>query len=155
MKIMFGIVIILPLTVALSFAQTTPPLRVDHVPICVAELGPVQQAFAAAGLKSAYGGPHATGGTHMALLGFDDGSYFELLAPQKPGSAQGLCRSHVAGGECRAMHVGRLNARHKNGIGALAQAGDRDGRAVSRRPYASRWAGAAVGDGWNRAGHAG
>jgi hypothetical protein len=67
MKIMFGIVIILPLTVALSFAQTTPPLRVDHVPICVAELGPVHQAFAAAGLKSDYGGPHATGGTHMAL----------------------------------------------------------------------------------------
>jgi len=89
MKMTAGIVMILLLTVALCFAQGTLPLRVDHVPICVAELGKVQQAFAAAGLTPDYGGPHSTGGTHMALLGFDDGSYFELLAPQKPGSARG------------------------------------------------------------------
>ena len=72
MKMTAGIVMILLLTVALCFAQGTLPLRVDHVPICVAELGKVQQAFAAAGLTPDYGGPHSTGGTHMALLGFDD-----------------------------------------------------------------------------------
>jgi hypothetical protein len=42
----------------------------------------MQQAFASAGLATDYGGPHATGGTHMALLGFPDGSYMELIAPQ-------------------------------------------------------------------------
>jgi hypothetical protein len=89
MKTMIGIVMMLLFTVVFSSGQTMRPLRIDHVPICVADLGPVQQAFAAAGLKPDYGGPHSTGGTHMALLGFDDGSYFELLAPQKPGSAQG------------------------------------------------------------------
>lgn len=98
MKIMVGIVMILQLSVAFSSAQSTPPLRVDHVPICLAELGPVQQAFAAAGLTPDFGGPHATGGTHMALLGFDDGSYFELLAPQKPGSAQGSAEATLLAG---------------------------------------------------------
>jgi hypothetical protein len=98
MKMTAGIVMILLLTVALCFAQGTLPLRVDHVPICVAELGPVQQAFAAAGLAPDYGGPHSTGGTHMALLGFDDGSYFELLAPQKPGSARGSAEATLLEG---------------------------------------------------------
>jgi Glyoxalase-like domain len=88
MKTMIRIAMMFLLTATLSFGQTTQPLRIDHVPICVADLAPVQQAFAAAGLKADYGGPHSTGGTHMALLGFDDGSYFELLAPQKPGSAK-------------------------------------------------------------------
>jgi hypothetical protein len=74
---------------ALPFVSAqTMPLKVDHVPICVAELAPVQRAFAALGLTPDYGGPHAGAGTHMALLGFDDGSYFELLAPQTPGSAE-------------------------------------------------------------------
>jgi hypothetical protein len=98
MKIMVGIVMILLFTVAFSSPQSTPPVRVDHVPICLAELGPVQQAFADAGLTPDYGGPHATGGTHMALLGFDDGSYFELLAPQKPGSAQGSAEAALLAG---------------------------------------------------------
>jgi hypothetical protein len=66
----------------------TETLKIDHVPICVAELAPVQEAFASVGLTPDYGGPHVGAGTHMALLGFDDGSYFELLAPQKPGSAE-------------------------------------------------------------------
>ena len=75
------------LAVSLVSAQTET-LKIDHVPICVAELAPVQEAFASVGLTPDYGGPHVGAGTHMALLGFDDGSYFELLAPQKPGSAE-------------------------------------------------------------------
>ncbi len=59
-------------------------VRIDHVTICGSDLGPMRQAFAAAGLRTDYRGPHAAGGTHMALLGFDDGSYVELIAPENP-----------------------------------------------------------------------
>jgi hypothetical protein len=62
-------------------------LKVDHASICASKLEPLRAAFAAARLTTDYGGPHANGGTHMALLGFDDGSYLELIAPMKPGGA--------------------------------------------------------------------
>jgi hypothetical protein len=71
-----------PLAVAL-------PLKVDHASVCGSELEPLQQAFAAMGLRTDYGGPHANGVTHMALLGFEDGSYLELIAPQNPGAVEG------------------------------------------------------------------
>jgi Glyoxalase-like domain len=64
-------------------------LHVDHASICGPDLDSMREAFAHAGLGTDYGGPHASGGTHMALLGFDDGSYLELIAPQKPGAAEG------------------------------------------------------------------
>jgi hypothetical protein len=84
---------------AASFLSAqTATLKIDHVPICVAELAPVQRAFASAGLTPDYGGPHAGAGTHMALLGFDDGSYFELLAPQKPGSADQSSEARLLAG---------------------------------------------------------
>ena len=38
-------------------------------------------AFAELGLVTEYGGRHANGLTHMALVGFDDGTYLELIAP--------------------------------------------------------------------------
>jgi len=62
-------------------------LKVDHASICASQLEPLRAAFANAGLATDYGGPHANGGTHMALLGFRDGSYLELIAPMKPGGA--------------------------------------------------------------------
>jgi Glyoxalase-like domain len=79
-------------TVAATMAQaadsrTITVLSVDHASICGSDLQAMQQAFTDAGLKPDYGGPHTTGGTHMALLGFDDGSYLEFIAPQTPGSA--------------------------------------------------------------------
>jgi hypothetical protein len=49
----------------------------------------MQRAFAEVGLKTDYGGPHANGVTHMGLLGFEDGSYLELIAPQKAGAVAG------------------------------------------------------------------
>ena len=64
-------------------AQT---LHVDHVGLCTYDLASLQRAFAEIGLTTEYGGAHATGGTHNALLGFDDGSYLELIAPQHPDS---------------------------------------------------------------------
>jgi hypothetical protein len=64
-------------------------LKVDHAGICSYQLEPMQQAFAAIGLKTEYGGAHATGGTHNALLGFDDGSYIELIAARDPETMRG------------------------------------------------------------------
>lgn len=68
---------------------TASPLKLDHVGICGYDLKSLQDAFATVGLTAEYGGAHATGGTHNALLGFDDGSYLELIALQNPGSATG------------------------------------------------------------------
>jgi len=62
------------------------PLKLDHIGICAYDLQSLQDAFASIGLHAEYGGAHATGGTHNALLGFDDGSYIELIALQQPGS---------------------------------------------------------------------
>jgi len=61
-------------------------LKIDHASICGSALAPMESAFTDAGLPTEYGGPHATGGTHMALLGFEDGSYVELIAPQNAGA---------------------------------------------------------------------
>ncbi len=62
-------------------------LKVDHVTICGSDLAKLQEAFAGLGLMADYGGPHASGGTHMAVLGMEDGSYVELVAPVKAGAA--------------------------------------------------------------------
>src|SRR5262252_1074786 len=56
-------------------------LRVDHVTMCGSDLDVMRRAYAAVGLVSDYGGPHANRATHMALVGFEDGSYLELIAP--------------------------------------------------------------------------
>ena len=64
-------------------------LRIDHVTVCGSNLEKMRQDFAGVGLHTTYGGRHANGVTHMALLGFEDGSYLELIAPQKPGAVEG------------------------------------------------------------------
>jgi glyoxalase-like protein len=69
--------------------KTSMFLHVDHVSVCGADLDAMRNEFARVGLTTDYGGPHANGVTHMALLGFDDGSYLELIAPQKPGAVEG------------------------------------------------------------------
>jgi len=65
-------------------AMVPPPahLKVDHASVCSSQLDAMRESFAAAGLETDYGGPHGNGGTQMALLGFNDGSYLELIAPQ-------------------------------------------------------------------------
>ena len=55
----------------------------------------------------------------MALLGFDDGSYFELLAPQT-GIGGSIFGSEVIGRERRAVHVGGGDIRYQNGVEAFA-----------------------------------
>ena len=59
-------------------------IEIDHGTFCSSSLDELRKAFAEAGLTTHYGGPHANGATHMALLGFKDGSYLELIAPMKP-----------------------------------------------------------------------
>jgi catechol 2,3-dioxygenase-like lactoylglutathione lyase family enzyme len=62
-------------------------LRVDHVTMCGSDLDAMRRACTTVGLPSEYGGPHANRATHMALVGFEDGSYLELIAPFAPEAA--------------------------------------------------------------------
>jgi len=41
------------------------------------------------GMTPDFGGPHGNGITQMAIIGFDDASYIELIAPIKPGVTAG------------------------------------------------------------------
>jgi hypothetical protein len=55
-----------------------PP--VDHVTVAGTDLRRMQAALKQVGLRTVYGGAHRYGGTEMAIAGFPDGSYLELLA---------------------------------------------------------------------------
>ena len=59
-------------------------LRVDHVTIAGRDLKDMRAKFAAAGIRTEYGGKHTNGLTEMALASFADGSYLELMAAQDP-----------------------------------------------------------------------
>ncbi len=85
-----------------SVSKAAMTIKVDHASVCGAELEPMRQGFAAVGLSTDYGGPHANGVTHMALLGFDDGSYLELIAPQKPGAVEGTPWAKLMAGDAGA-----------------------------------------------------
>lgn len=68
----------------------TDVLELDHVSICGSNLDTLRQSFSDAGLTPDFGGPHGNGLTHMAAVGFDDGTYIELIAPVKPGATTGV-----------------------------------------------------------------
>jgi len=59
-------------------------LKVDHVTIAGRDLKALREEFAAAGIRTEYGGKHTNGLTEMALASFADGSYLELIAAQDP-----------------------------------------------------------------------
>jgi hypothetical protein len=85
---------------------------IDHVTIAGKALAPLQARFEQAGLKTDYGGPHSNGATHMALLGFRDGSYVELISLQDPGSVSPLWQEAITGdaGPCAwAVDPGELS----------------------------------------------
>lgn len=78
-------------------------LTIDHVTIAGPKLEPMQAAFAALGLAADYGGPHSNGLTHMAALGFRDGSYIELISSLQPGQIDAAFWGHHIvgnGGPC-------------------------------------------------------
>jgi hypothetical protein len=64
-------------------------LELDHVSVCGSNLDSLRKSFADVGLASDFGGPHDNGVTQMAAIGFDDGTYIELIAPVKPGETTG------------------------------------------------------------------
>ena len=64
-------------------------LELDHATICGPDLDGLRQAFTDIGMTPDFGGPHGNGVTQMALVGFDDQSYIELIAPIKAGVTEG------------------------------------------------------------------
>lgn len=54
--------------------------QLDHIIIAVHDLDTAMMDFRALGFTVLYGGRHASGTTHNALICFQDGSYLELLA---------------------------------------------------------------------------
>lgn len=77
-------------------------LRIDHVTLAASRLEPLASAFARAGLATEYGGLHSNGVTHMSLLGFDDGSYVELISTHRPQQPAPWWHAHIStdGGPC-------------------------------------------------------
>jgi len=77
-----------------SFQVTAQPtksvvLELDHASICGSNLDTLRQAFSDAGLMPDFGGAHGNGVTQMAAIGFEDGTYLDLIAPVKPGESAG------------------------------------------------------------------
>jgi len=82
------------LTLFISQTATTQEsksmlLEIDHVSICGSNLDTLRQVFTDVGMTPDFGGPHGNGITQMAIIGFDDASYLELIAPIKAGAAAG------------------------------------------------------------------
>jgi hypothetical protein len=63
--------------------------KLDHVIIAVNDLEQAMEDYRALGFTVNYGGRHASGTTHNALICFQDGTYLELLGltgdPPQPG----------------------------------------------------------------------
>src|SRR5437588_10152938 len=74
---------------AMTQESKTVTLELDHVSICGSNLDTLRQAFTDVGMTPDFGGPHGNGITQMAIIGFDDASYVELIAPIKPGVTAG------------------------------------------------------------------
>ena len=53
---------------------------IDHIVILVTDLQTAIDDYRALGFTVTFGGEHADGNTHNALVPFADGSYFELIA---------------------------------------------------------------------------
>ncbi len=64
--------------------------RFDHAVIAVNDLDQAVADYCALGFTTTYGGEHATGTTHNALICFQDGSYLELLAPTNKPARPGV-----------------------------------------------------------------
>jgi hypothetical protein len=74
---------------AMAQESKSTTLELDHVSICGSNLDTLRQIFTDVGMTPDLGGPHGNGITQMAIVGFDDASYLELIAPIKPGVSTG------------------------------------------------------------------
>lgn len=72
-------------------------MKVDHVSVGGIELKLLEGYFAQSGMKTDYGGPHSNGITEMSLLGFDDGSYIELISTIERGAGSPIWKNHIDG----------------------------------------------------------
>ena len=70
-------------------AQSAKVLELDHVSLCGPDLDALRQMFTDIGMTPDFGGPHGNGITQMALIGFEDQSYLELIGPVKAGATEG------------------------------------------------------------------
>lgn len=101
-------------------------MKIDHVTLATSDLEATRQRFAELGLATDYGGPHSNGATHMALLGFDDGSYLELISTLEPGVSSplwGLQIREDAGPTAWAIAVDDI-AREKERLARIGVAAD-------------------------------
>lgn len=57
---------------------------IDHVTIAGTDLSALEAAFQNAGIDPEYGGEHDGLPTEMSIIGFDDGTYIELIAKTTP-----------------------------------------------------------------------
>jgi hypothetical protein len=74
---------------AMTQESKSTVLEIDHVSVCGSSLDALRQDFTDVGMTPDVGGPHGNGITQMAIIGFDDASYIELIAPIKPGETTG------------------------------------------------------------------
>jgi hypothetical protein len=93
--------LVLSLTTQAAMTQESnnTTLEIDHVSVCGSNLDALRQTFTDAGLTPDFGGPHGNGITQMAIIGFDDGSYIELIAPVKPGASAGSAWTKFMSGD--------------------------------------------------------
>jgi hypothetical protein len=74
---------------AMTQESKSVTLEIDHVSVCGSNLNTLRQAFTDVGMTPDLGGPHGNGVTQMAMIGFDDASYIELIAPITTGVTAG------------------------------------------------------------------
>ncbi|HKV83002.1 MAG TPA: VOC family protein [Ktedonobacterales bacterium] len=72
-------------------------LTIDHVTIAAPRLDLIERAFTDAGMTPEYGGAHSNGATHMDTLGFDDGSYIELISRLSAEGASPMWDTFIVG----------------------------------------------------------
>jgi hypothetical protein len=84
-----GFIVVLISMSAVAQESKSTMLELDHVSICGSNLDTLRQIFTDGGMTPDLGGPHGNGITQMAIIGFDDASYIELIAPIKPGASAG------------------------------------------------------------------
>jgi hypothetical protein len=96
----------IPMLAVCALMLPAADLKIDHVTAAGGNLKQLQANLSAIGIETVYGGPHSNGATEMALVGFPDGSYLELMAPRTNADTQALDRNpwakflKVDGGPC-------------------------------------------------------
>jgi hypothetical protein len=81
-----------PILALCAVVLTAADLKIDHATVAGSSLKQLQANLSAIGIETVYGGAHSNGATEMALVGFPDGSYLELMAPQAKADPQALQR---------------------------------------------------------------